>query len=197
MIKKVKFNKKAKQKIVTFTINEKIHPFDRDERYESNIEKFLSKNKYGEIVNIGTLQFANGEIEFFDISILIYNNFDFKKVINELIYKFEELGAPKGSYLTIEETNIDINFGQKEGLGIYLDGINLPPNVYRDCDINYVIEKIRQLIKDEDEILRYWEGNEVTALYFYGDSFERMKNNILNFINTYPLCQNTKLIQIA
>ena len=90
MIKKVKFNKKAKQKIVTFTINEKIHPFDRDERYESNIEKFLSKNKYGEIVNIGTLQFANGEIEFFDISILIYNNFDFKKVINELIYKFEE-----------------------------------------------------------------------------------------------------------
>ena len=64
-----------------------------------------------------------------------------------------------------------INIGKNEGLGIYLDGKNLQPKVYEENDINLVIEKLKELLDDQSEIIRYWEGNEETALYFYGESF--------------------------
>lgn len=43
----------------------------------------------------------------------------------------------------------------------------------------------------------YWEGNEWTALYFYGVSFVEMKQKIEPFIASYPLCQKSRIEQIA
>lgn len=43
----------------------------------------------------------------------------------------------------------------------------------------------------------YWEGPIYTALYFYGISFAEMKKKIEPFIATYPLCQKSRIEQIA
>ena len=78
-----------------------------------------------------------------------------KNVINNIIVKLEQLGAPKGSIMNIEKTHEKINFGKLEGIGIYIDGVNLSKNVYEECDINFVITEIHRLIQTDYIINRY------------------------------------------
>ncbi|RXG11447.1 hypothetical protein DSM03_11161 [Leeuwenhoekiella aestuarii] len=114
-----------------------------------------------------------------------------------IIKKLEELGAPKGSKLTIEKTDQKIEFGQKEGLGIYIDRQNLDTEFYKNSDINFVISEIKKLTKDNSEIIKYWEGGTETAHYYYSDSFTEMKELIKEFVKFYPLCKEARIEQIA
>ncbi|MDP4145455.1 MAG: hypothetical protein Q8936_13380 [Bacillota bacterium] len=178
-------------------LNEKIMPIDRGEIYQDPLGEYLRVNAYGEVAGGGTMQAKSGEIEFCDIEILVYEGNDIKKIITEIISKLEIWGSPKGSHIKIEDTEEEITFGRKEGLAIYLDGVNLPENVYRECDSNFVLSEISRLIGYKGEVERYWQGERETALYFYGDSFIEMRAAILGFVNTYPLCQNSRIVQIA
>ncbi len=84
-----------------------------------------------------------------------------------------------------------------EGIAIYLDGKNLPKNVYKECDINFVITEIHRLIKTEYVVNRNWENENGIALYFYADSFKKMKTQINDLVKNYPLCKNCRIEQIA
>ena len=46
-------------------------------------------------------------------------------------------------------------FGRKEGLGIYLDGVNLDEDVYKNSDSNVVVSEIKKLTNDNSEIVRF------------------------------------------
>ncbi|RKP55559.1 hypothetical protein D7Z26_10275 [Cohnella endophytica] len=197
MFKKL-FGKKEKTgSIFVIQLNDKIMPIDRGEYYEDPIDEFLRKNKYGEVIGGGTMQAESGEIVFCNIEFLIYQGNNEEQINMEIIEMLEKLGAPKGSHLSKESTNEQINLGQKEGLGIYLDGTNLPDEVYAECDSNIVLAELSKLVRYDGEVQRYWQGNTETALYFYGDSFKEMNNAILEFTSNYPLCQNARIIQIA
>lgn len=182
---------------IIIQLNDKIMPVDRGDYYEDPLEEYLNLNNYGEIIGSGTMQEQSGEITFCDIEIQLYKGVYHNRIIDDLALYLETLGAPKGSHITIDNSNELRYFGKKEGLAIYLDGVNLPENVYTECDINVVIEELSKLVRYEGEFQRYWEGSTETALYFYGDSFEDMKTAILEFTNIYPLCQNARIIQIA
>ena len=78
-----------------------------------------------------------------------------------------------------------------------MDGVNLPENVYKECDSNYVVSEIFRLTGCNDDIIRFWEGDTETAIYFYGESFDNMKRDIFEFVNTYPLCKCARIVQIA
>jgi hypothetical protein len=80
---------------------------------------------------------------------------------------------------------------------VYLDGVNLSDEVYRNSDPTTLATDIRQLANIKSDEQRYWEGNTETALYFYGDSFEIMKSSIINLINTHPECENARIQKIA
>lgn len=194
-------NEKEKQysqgTFIIIQLNEKIMPIDRGEFYEEPLDEFLRDNGYGEVTGGGTMQAKSGEIAFCDIEVLIYEGNDIKKIITEIIRRLENIGVPKGSHIEIESTEEEIFFGNKEGLAIYLDGINLTENVYKECDSNLVVSEVSRLIGYNGQITRYWQGEKETALYFYGDSFENMKTAISEFINTYPLCQGARIVQIA
>lgn len=43
----------------------------------------------------------------------------------------------------------------------------------------------------------YKECDTETAIYFYGESFDNMKKDILEFVNTYPLCKGAIIVKIA
>ena len=105
--------------------------------------------------------------------------------------------VPKGSKIVIEKTGKEIAIGTYEGIGIYLDGMNLPKEVYANNDVNELIEQLRIDLNDQGETLRYWQGAEKTALYFYNSSFEIMKKQISHVIDIHRLCENAKIIQIA
>ena len=201
MIKKVitnLFKKKSNERsIIIATLNEKIMPIDRGEIYEDVLDEFLKESNLGEITGGGTMQYVSGEIEFVDIEINLFENKINNETIDKIINKLEVIGAPKGSKLKVETTGEIINFGKLEGIGIYLDGLNLSKEVYEECDVNFIISEVHRLTNIEFEINRYWENDNGTALYFYGKSFDEMKEQIHEFIENYPLCENCEIKQIA
>jgi hypothetical protein len=183
--------------IIVVQLNEKIMPIDRGVLYEDPLDEFLNLNEYGEVTGGGTMQAQNGEIEFCDIEILIYESNNIKKTIGVIIEKLEGWGAPKNSHITIEQTGEQIEFGKKEGLAIYIDGVNLPERVYQDCDSNFVLSELSLILGYDSEVQRYWQGETETALYFYGESFEKMNTLISDFVSKYPLCQGARIVKIA
>lgn len=72
-----------------------------------------------------------------------------------------------------------------------------PKEVYKTCDINYVIEQMEHCMEGIGMLYSWWEGPKDTALYFYGSSYEEMKQSIEGFIEEYPLCQKCRIKQIA
>lgn len=69
--------------------------------------------------------------------------------------------------------------------------------VYQNSDINHVIEQAGILLGDKGAMLSHWEGGSETALYFYGDSFNEMNQLISELLNSYPLCEKCRVVQIA
>lgn len=183
--------------LIIVTLNDKIQPIDRGEYYEDPLDEYLKQNRVGEVTGGGTMQAEDGEIEFVNIEIQLNRGADPKNTALQIIDFLKVKNAPKESKLRIENTNEEIGFGGKEGLAIYLDGQNLDPGVYESCDVNFVVEKIRELTGDESEIVRFWEFPNKTALYFYGNSYQEMKEQIRNFVGEYPLCKNAEIKQIA
>lgn len=198
---KTLFKKKEKAdgsgNFIVAQLNEKIMPIDRGLVYEDPLDEFLKERGYGEVTGGGTLQEKTGELAYCDVEISLASNSIDKNVIADIIGKLENLGAPKGSKLIIENTKDEIPFGKKEGLAIYLDGQNLPEEVYKECDVNFVLSELHRLTNIEPNADRNWQGEKETALYFFGDSFEQMKNSISGFIATYPLCKGARVVQIA
>ena len=80
---------------------------------------------------------------------------------------------------------------------MYLDGINLSDEVYKNSDSEALAEEIRRLANIKSDVVRYWNGNTETGLYFYGDSFEGIKNSISDFLSTTPDCEGCRIVQVA
>ncbi|MBS1590976.1 MAG: hypothetical protein JST07_02570 [Bacteroidetes bacterium] len=203
MLKKIISNLFPKKKIeqesnfIVVQLNEKVMPIDRGIVYEDPIDEFLKERNWGEVTGGGTLQEKTGELSYCDIEIQLSTNSINKSIIAEIIERLENIGAPKGSKIIIEKTNEEIPFGKKEGLALYIDGQNLPKEVYEQSDINFVLSEIHRLTNIEPNADRFWEGEKETALYFYGQSFEQMKNQISELLETYPLCKGARVVQIA
>ena len=109
----------------------------------------------------------------------------------------EKLGIPRGSKLKVEKTDSEIEFGDLEGLAIYLNGTDLDGEVYEKCDSNHVYSELDRLTEGEGKVYSYWQGPTETAFYLYGSSYEKMKSMISELVENYPLCQKCRIEQIA
>ena len=178
-------------------INDKVMPIDRGEIYEDPLDEFLKQKNYGEVSGGGTLLSKINEIEYCDVEIKLRGNEIDNQIINEIIAKLEEWGAPKGSKIKIENTGEEVGFGKLEGLAIYLDDVNLSNEVYKNSDAEAINSEIKELAKIKTDFIRYWHGNAESGLYFYGKSFNEMNNAIKNYIKSNPECENCRIVQIA
>lgn len=172
-------------------LNARFQPKHRFE-LEDALQEIFQKNKAGEITGGGTSLKENGEIGSCDIEM------DFsgvQKSLEWLVNLLNTIGIPKGSVLRGIEP--PINVGTLEGLAIYMNGTDLAEEIYKSCDINYVIEQLEQTIEGIGHMYSYRELNEFTALYFYGTSFSAMKEKMNPFVSSYPLCQKCHIEQIA
>lgn len=177
---------------VTVTLNARLQPEHRHELFEDPLDALLQAAEVGEITGGGTALSDDGEVEYGDIEVALHDTAGVPKLIDLL----EQLGAPKGSKVQGARDG-DRGFGVTEGLGIYLDGQNLPDEVYEQCDSNHVFEQLSERIDGLGEICSWWQGPTETALYMYGQSFEAMRDAIAGFVASYPLCQNARVVQIA
>lgn len=190
-------NEQNSGNFIVAQLNDKIGPIDRGLVYEDPLNEFLQLKYYGEVTGGGTFQEETGEIACCDIEIEMIRTAINEYAFADIIDKLESLGAPKGSKLIIEKTVKEIPFGKKEGLAIYLDGLNLPDEVYEECDVNFFWEEMNRLVKIEPDADRNWQGAKETGFYFYNDSFEEMNDAIAAFVGTYPLCKGARIVRIA
>ncbi len=190
-----KTRKSAESITILARLNDRAQPMDRGELYEDPLEKVLKRHRAGSVTGGGTQLGPDNEIEFCDIEIEIY-----KPEANhlELVKQtLEELGAPKGSKLLLGEDEEEVLFGLNEGLAVYLNGTDLPDEVYSDCDANFVYDEFNRLLDSEGKVHSYWQGSTETALYVYGPSFDTMKERLSGFLASYPLCQSARVVRIA
>lgn len=180
-------------KYLTLQLNAKLRPLDRGDIYEDPLDEILSQLNLGEVDGGGTMMQPNGEIDYSDVDICLSD--DSEKAMDKLVEVICDIGVPKGSHLQGEDFEIPV--GRLEGLGLYLNGTDLPEETYDKCDINFVVSEINRLLGESGEMYSFWEGPTETALYFYGESFDEMKNCIAGFLEEYPLCQKCRVCQIA
>lgn len=177
-------------------LNAKVQPIDRGDYYEDPLTETLEAKGLGEVTGGGT-QLSNDPsgIEFCDLEIRVHDSGE--QTVAAIIERLEALGAPKGSRLIIESTDRQIPFGAAEGVAVYLNGTDLADEVYRDCDVNDVIDEFNRRLKGKGAFRGYWEGERETALFCYGASFSEMKAALEPFLAEYPLCERARIEQIA
>jgi hypothetical protein len=178
---------------LTAELNARVQPLDRGDLFEDPLQEALEKAGYGAVDGGGSM-LDDGEIKYCDIAIRL--NSAASEAIQFVIDTLEELGAPKGSKLHVGEGET-VSFGKSEGLAVYLNGTDLPDEIYAECDSNFVYNEFDRLLEDEGRILGHWNGPAETALYMYGGSFEEMKRRLAPFIENYPLCQKCRIVRIA
>lgn len=177
---------------VTLNLNARFQPMHRAGLEDALLE-VLEKMELGTVDGGGTMMMPTGEIEFCDIEIMLKDGS--QESIDKLREIVESFGVPKGSRLLHGDNEVGV--GSLEGLALYLKGSGLPEEVYRNCDINYVIEKMNELMNDTGSMYSFWEGPDETALYFYGGNFAVMSERVQGFIDEYPLCSGCRVEQIA
>ena len=196
MFKKTSETMQSKENSVyplTLQINARLQPLDRGDIYEDPITEALEECGHGSTVGGGTMMQENGEVAFCDVQIDLNN--DSKESMNKLLRILEDIRLPKGSFLKSDADEQPV--GTLEGLALYLNGTELPDEVYKSCDINYVVEKANELLIGIGMMYSHWQGPEDSALYFYGVSFDEMKKRMEPFLLEYPLCQKCRIEKIA
>lgn len=182
--------------IVIARLNAKMQPIDRGDYYEDPLADTLKAANIGEVTGGGTqLSEAPYGIEFCDLEIRMDEVTE--EALAVIIKRLNDLGAPKGSRLIIETTGKQIPFGVTEGLAVYLNGADLEDEVYRACDVNFVIDEFDRLLAGKGAFRGYWEGDRETALFCYGASYSEMKTALAPFLADYPLCEKARVEQIA
>lgn len=195
VFKRKEGKKKATVCHVIAQLNCRVQPMHRVEFFEEPLEERLKAEGLGTITGGGTMQEATGEIEYCDIEMQVQSKA--MNVPRRIIALLQELGAPKGSKLHVASTGDEIPFGTGEGLAIYLNGTDLPDEVYASCDSNVVHDELDRLVAPEGRVLSYWQGSTETAFYLYGSSFVAMQDAIKGFVASYPLCQKARIEQVA
>lgn len=178
---------------VTAQLNARLQPLDRG-AFEDALEPFLKQEKLGKIIGGGTMSAPEpAGIEYCDVEIELPEASP--ATIDRIIEKLERIGAPKGSILHLPDAKRP--FGAAEGLALFLNGTDLPDNVYKTSDVNHVIKEAERLMGADFFFWSHFQGPRETALYFYGSSFVAMNAAIAPLVASYPLCQKARIEQIA
>jgi hypothetical protein len=190
------FGRKAKSepKLFVAQLNARLQPLHRGEYFEDPLEAAIKPAGLGEVCGGGSSMTAEGEIEYCDVEIEVAGDVAAAQVA--IIAALEAAGAPRGSKLHLGGGE-SLPFGRAEGLAVYLNGTDLPAEVYETTDSNHVLEELERLQDGKGRVLSWWQGPTETALYLYGDSFEAMHARIAPFLASYPLCRSCRVVQIA
>ena len=97
----------------------------------------------------------------------------------------QDLDAPSGSTILADGAAAPVQFGHSEGLGLYL------PARETDEDAKLaVVEACTDAMGGAGIYQGSFSAGDRTALYFYGDSFNRMRAAITFVMSHDPTCRN-------
>jgi tetratricopeptide (TPR) repeat protein len=187
----------------TLALNMRLQPKHRHINAEDPLQLWLQSKKLGRVSGGGTLIAADGEPENCDIEIDLAE--DSEQTRKALLYAVsEQMHFAKGSALIFRSANEGDSgevhpVGDMEGVAVYLNGTDLPDEVYENNDVNDVFRELIDALATNGALTTsYWQGPTETALYFYGEGgFDLMKEKIDPVLQNAPLCENCEVVQIA
>lgn len=180
---------------VTARMWEYIEPIARASRYEDPLDAFLIRNGLGELDGGGTQLGDRPKIEFVDVTFWLKGS---DEALTQAAEELNRLGAPVGSELQYSRGNQELtrSFGSTECVAIFLDGVSLPGDVYKNEDVNQVVTNLNDALRPGDlgEFRSHWRGPRETALFFNGPNAETMRDAMVPVLTAEPLCQNAEVI---
>lgn len=147
------------------------------------LDRELQRVGLGRVVGFDISFDDEGEPEKLDISLSLVT--DAPRALEAVAKVLEKLDAPVGSHLGNAECAELLSFGSSEGLGLYL-----PRHDTGEADRLAVIEACNDALNGAGLYQGSVSVGDRTALYFYGDSFNRMRNAITYVMTTDPRCRN-------
>ena len=173
-------------------LNMRLMPVDRGTFFEDPIDDILRKYDVGKVTGGGTSLSKERMPISCDIDFKIKRD----KIDNFISFLKNSRAIAQGSYIYVEYNGEKKEIGILEGLSLILDGTGLSEDVYKENDVNDVISEINSLLKGKGQYYSYYIGEKETNLYFYGNSFDEMKEIIVNYTKTSPLCENSIIEKI-
>lgn len=173
---------------------ESIQEMARVRRYEFPLASALRAQRLGEVLGTSTCMSREREVEYVELELDLYS-LDAGVETARLV--LETAGAPAGSEFRLQQEGGEriIRFGRQEGLAVYLDGMNLPDEVYDTCTCDGLAFLIAgELAAAGGEIRGSWVGREETSIYMYGPNAEHMFDAIEPLLAVYPLCRNARVV---
>lgn len=149
------------------------------------VDRRLRAMGLGEVMAVKTRQDADGRIEGVELVFALVSLHP--RALRTVGTLLEELDAPLGSSITFSQTGARHIFGRTEGLGLVLDPRD---GVSRKTDRLAVLEACTDALEGQGLYQGSNDLGENPVLYFYGDSFNAMKNALASVMRTEPRCRH-------
>lgn len=176
------------------TLNVPLRPDDRGRRYEDPLQQLLDRKLPGsQVTGGGTRQNPDGEIAWCDIDAELVGDPVAGRM--QIIDFLEWLGAPDGSLATLPPDDV-VRFGRTRGVGVYLNGTDLPKHVYAGSDVNELVRMLRERLGRKGLLQSFWEGPRETAFYFCGGSAQTIRDLIAPVLAEHPLAQRCRVVDL-
>lgn len=180
------------------SLNMRLQPKHRHD-IEDTLDFMLRSKGFGCISGGGTLLSSEGEPKGCDIEIdLVEDSEEVRQNLTSIMRKLEVAKGSKLKYRSAASGSYEseCQIGGLDGLAVYLNGTDLPDEIYEQHDINDVYSELLELLRNNGALTpSYWQGPQETALYFYGEGgFEMMLEKIQPYLNEHPLCQQSRVV---
>lgn len=183
------------QHLVIARIPEHIEPIDRGERYEDPLTNVLEARGLGQVTGGGSQLDENFRIAFVDLEIQIAN---LEQGLPLVVSSLTEFGAPKGSKLLFERDGVqqELAFGSLELAEVFLDGVNLPPEVYEELDFEAFHKSLRNslLTGGIGEPRGVWSGETETAVFIFAPVAKNVPPVLAGLVQAHPILRNARVV---
>lgn len=180
------------------SLNMRLQPQHRH-NIEDSLDFMLRSKGFGCVSGGGTSLSSEGEPEGCDIEIdLIEDSEEIRQNLTSIMRKLEVAKGSKLRYRSAssDEYEAECLIGGLDGLAVYLNGTDLPDEVYENNDINEVFSELIDRLSCNGALnWSYWQGPRETAFYFYGEGgVDMMLAKVQPFLNEHPLCQKSRTV---
>ncbi len=189
-----KRGKRGRVTLIDVHLNARLRPMDRGDRFEDPLDELLrSQTPGGRVTGGGTLASTEGEPLSCDIEVEWSG--DAVAGVDVIRSALTKGGAPRGSRITVADSDA-VPFGDFEGVGLYLNGTDLPAEVYANSDVNELIAALLGALGPDGDIYSYWEGPTETALFIYGPSADTIEARLTPVLESEPSAALSRLVRL-
>ena len=189
------FSRRKDPVVALVHLNARLQPKHRGSAFEDPLDELLAQHAPGsEVVGGGTQFTADTGPLSCDIEVSLAG--DPVRTLALVVDMLEHLGAPIGSWAQLPG-GAQHPFGVTHGLALAFDGTSLPDEVYADNDVNDLIAALDDALGASATLLSWWEGPQLTVLFYYGRDPGRMHAVLSSAANLSPLSQGSTVTSIT